>query len=142
MTASSGTRAPRLQNRRLPLLALIGGATGAVVNVAIALIAAALMGAAVQVAQPGTTVLQDLPLPAVIAASIIPAFVAAAVLWVLGRFVKAPIQIFQIIAGVIALMSLFSPFSLPVSLGSQLTLCAMHIVAALTITLALSRAKA
>ena len=137
MTASSGTRAPRLQNRRLPLLALIGGATGAVVNVAIAL-----MGAAVQVAQPGTTVLQDLPLPAVIAASIIPAFVAAAVLWVLGRFIKAPIQIFQIIAGVIALMSLFSPFSLPVSLGSQLTLCAMHIVAALTITLALSRAKA
>lgn len=136
------TRAPRLENRRLPLLALIGGVVGAVVNVAIALIAPALIGAAVQVAQPGTTVLQDLPLPAVIAASITPAFVAAAVLWLLGRFTKAPIQIFQIIAVVIALLSLFSPFSIPVGLGSQLALCAMHIVAALTITLALSKAKA
>lgn len=133
---------PRLENRRLLLLALIGGVTGAVINAAIALIAPVLIGGAVQVSQPGSAVLQDLPLPAVIAASIIPAFVAAGVLWLLGRFTKAPIQIFQIIAVVIALLSLISPFGIPVSLGSQLTLCLMHIVAAATITLALSRAKA
>ena len=140
MTAST-TTAPRLENRRLLPLALMGGAIGAVVNAAIALIAPALIGGAVQVSQPGSTVLQDLPLIAVIAASIIPAFVAAAVLWLLGRFTKTPVQIFQILAVVLALLSLISPFGIPTSLGAQLTLCLMHIVAAVTITLALSRAK-
>ena len=141
MTAST-TTAPRLENRRLLPLALMGGAIGAVVNAAIALIAPALIGGAVQVSQPGSTVLQDLPLIAVIAASIIPAFVAAAVLWLLGRFTKTPVQIFQILAVVLALLSLISPFGIPTSLGAQLTLCLMHIVAAATITLALSRARA
>ena len=131
----------RLENRRLLPLALVGGAIGAVINTAIALIAPALIGSAVQISRGGSP-LEDLPLIAVIAASIIPAFVAAAVLWLLGRFVKTPILIFQIIAAVITLLSLFSPFRIPVSLGAQLTLCLMHIVAAASITLALSRAKA
>ena len=141
MTAST-TTAPRLENRRLLPLALTGGAIGAAVNAAIALIAPALIGGAVQVSQPGSTVLQDLPLIAVIAASIIPAFVAAAVLWLLGRFTKTPVQIFQILAVVLALLSLISPFGIPTSLGAQLTLCLMHIVAAASITIALSRARA
>lgn len=141
MTAPTIASQPRLENRRLLPLAAAGGAIGAVINTAIALIAPALIGGAVQISRGGSP-LEDLPLIAVIAASIIPAFVAAAVLWLLARFVKTPILIFQIIAVVITLLSLFSPFRIPVSLGAQLTLCLMHIVAAASITLALSKAKA
>ena len=141
MTAPAAAKS-HLENRRLLPLALTGGVIGAVINAVIALIAPALIGGPVQVSQPGSTALQDLPLIAVIAASLIPAFVAALVLYLLGRFTKAPIQIFQITAGVLTFLSLFSPFAIPTSLGAQLTLCLMHLVAAASITLALSRAKA
>ncbi len=141
MTAPTTAFQARLENRRLLPLAAAGGAIGTVFNLAIALIAPALIGGAVQISRPSSP-LEDLPLIAVIAASIIPAFVAAAVLWLLGRLTKAPIQIFQIIAVVITVLSLFSPFGIPTTLGAQLTLCLMHIVAAASITLALSRAKA
>ena len=142
MTVSNPAAVTRLENRRLLPLALTGGVIGAVINTAIALLAPALIGGAIQVARPGETALQNLPLPAVIGASIIPALVGALVLWLLGRFTKTPVQIFQLIAVIITVLSLISPFGLPIGLGGQVLLCLMHIVAAGAITLALSRAKA
>jgi hypothetical protein len=130
-----------LETRRLLPLALTGGAIGAVANVIVFLIAPALIGGAVQVATPPTNTVQDLPIIAVALASIVPAIVAAGVLWALSRFTNAPLRIFQTLGVVIAALSLISPFGLPVSLGSKITLCIMHVVAAAAIILALSRAK-
>jgi Family of unknown function (DUF6069) len=132
----------RLETRQLLPLAAIGGIVGAALNVAVALVAPVLIGQPLQVIAPNSPEPQPLLLVAVILASIVPAFFAAGVLWLLGRFTRAPVRNFQILGGVFALLSLFGSLGMPVGLGTQLTLSLMHLIAAASIILALSRARA
>jgi Family of unknown function (DUF6069) len=130
-----------LETRRLLPLALTGGAIGAIINIVVFFIAPVIIGGAVQVATPPTNAVQDLPIFPVVMASLVPAFVGAGVLWLLNRFTSAPVRLFQILGAVIAVLSLVGPFGLPINLGSKITLCIMHLVAATSIVLVLSRAK-
>ena len=122
-------------------LALTGGVIGAIINALIFLIAPSIIGQAIQVVNPNTNLLEPLPLFAVIAASVVPAFAAAGLLLALQRFTKNPMSIFLGIGIVFALFSLIGPFTMPMTMGVKLTLNLMHLVAAASILAALSRAK-
>jgi hypothetical protein len=134
------TNNPSLETSRLLPLAATGGIIGAVINAALVLLAPSLLGQAIQAASPGSTA-QDVPVIVAMMASFIPAFAAAGVLWLLNKFTKTPLPIFQILGVILALLSLLSPLGLPVSTSSKVMLEIMHIVAATSIILALSRAK-
>lgn len=123
------------------LLALLGGIVAVIVNSLIALIAPSLIGQSMMIPNPSTNTLETLSLVAVIAASFIPAFVAAGFLLLLQRFTQNALQKFQIIAAVFACLSLFGPISLPISLGVKIALCLMHLGAAISIVGALSQTK-
>ena len=123
------------------LLALVGGIIGATANTLIALIAPGIIGQPLQAPNPSTNTLEAIPLFAVIAASLIPAFLGAGFLVLLQKFTKNPLQKFQLIAIVLALLSLISPMTLPTNLGGKMALGLMHLVAATSIVWALSRAR-
>jgi hypothetical protein len=72
-------------------------------------------------------------------ASFVPAFIAAALFAVLGRFVRQPVRAFVAIAAVFLLLSLGGPLSLPVTTGVKLALAAMHLIAGVLITALLVR---
>jgi hypothetical protein len=75
----------------------------------------------------------------VIFASVMPAFVAAGLLWLLGRFTAQPFSIFRIVA-VVGLVSSFVPFtSAPFSAQQIIVLGLMHVAAAIAITVSLDR---
>lgn len=78
---------------------------------------------------PGSEI-QHMPFFQVIIVSVLTSFVAAGVLALLNRFTARPITIFRVAAVVLLVLSLGAPFSMPVSLGIQLTLAAMHVVSA------------
>jgi Family of unknown function (DUF6069) len=123
------------------LLALVGGIIGAIINTLIALIAPGIIGQPLQAPNPSTKTLEAIPLFAVIAASLIPAFLGAGFLVLLQRFTTNPLQKFQIIAVTFALLSLISPMTLPINLGGKMALSLMHLVAAASIVWSLSRAR-
>jgi len=130
-------RSERIVGRRLPLAALIGGGISVVANVVLFFIVEAL---GVDMTGPfmgpdGPTV----PLSPVQVAivSFFPAFVGAALLWVLNRFTPRPITIFIAIAAIFTLLSIGAPATLPVASNLQVALGLMHIVSAVAITWAL-----
>jgi hypothetical protein len=122
-------------------LALTGGAIGAVINTLIILLAPSIIGEAIQVPNPSTNALEPLPLFAVIAASIVPAFIGLGILLLLQRFTKNSMTIFLSIGVVFTLLSLIGPFTMPINFGVKIALNLMHLVAAASILVALSRAK-
>lgn len=89
--------------------------------------------------QPG----QPLTILPVIMASIFPLIVGSLVFYLFERFTRSGFKIFAIIALVLMVLSLVSPFAgIPnVTLGYSLVLCAMHIVAALSLLYFIRRAK-
>jgi hypothetical protein len=121
------------------LLALIGGVIGAIINSLIALIAPSLTGQALTVPNPSTQVLENLPLFAIIAASIVPSFVGAGVLLLLRRFFPNGTQIFQIFGAVLAVLSCIPAFGMPITNEVKVVLSVMHLVAAAAIVLTLTR---
>ncbi len=123
------------------LLALIGGIVGAVINILIALIAPSLIGQSLQIPNPSTNVLEPLPLFAVITASLVPAFIGAGVLLGLKKFFTNGTRVFQIVGVVFALLSLIGPMTMPMSNEIKIVLNLMHLVAAASIIIALSRYK-
>ncbi len=124
------------------ILSLIGGIIAAVLNTVIALIAPSILGQDILIPNRSTNILEPLPLFAVIAASLVPAFAAAAVLLGLQKFTKNPIGIFQITAIILTVLSLFPLATLNISLGIKIALGLMHIVAAASIVGTLTRPKA
>lgn len=126
------------QTSNIWILALIGGIIGATINAIIALLAPSLTGQSLLVPNPNTNLVEQLPLFAVIAASLIPAFVGAGVLLGLQKLSNQGIRVFQIIGVVIALLSLVGPITMPISTEIKIVLNLMHLVAASSIIVALS----
>ena len=121
---------------KIPLAALLGGVIAVVANVAFFLIIGA-AGLTPRVPSDGMSgPLVPVPIGAVIGASLAPALGAGILLALLARFTRRPILIFQIIAGILLVISL--PVFLPNSLGERALLSVMHVIAASAITWALS----
>ncbi len=122
------------------IVGLLGGLVAGVANLLLYFITAALFSLPYQVpvGGPGSAP-APLPLFAIVAACCVPGLIAGALYWVLGRFTKRATMIFVWIAIVFALFSLAGPLTLPIDLGTQLALAAMHLVAAPIITLGLLR---
>lgn len=71
-----------------------------------------------------------LKLPPVILASLIGVLVGGIVFAVIARFSKKPISVFQIVAAVVLILSLATPFQIPnAPLGMVLLLELMHLIA-------------
>ena len=128
----------RVDTRRLPIAALMAGAVSAAANFMLYLITTTALGTAIEVqmggAQSPVTPLGAAP---VIIMSALPALLAAGLLWLLNRFITRPFFVFQVIAVVVALISLGGPLMLQVGLASKIVLSLMHIVAAVAIVLVL-----
>jgi hypothetical protein len=129
----SPTRRERIATGRLPRATLIAGALAAVLNVIVFYIATVLgvdlTGPFMGPEAPPIT----LAPVQVIISSAVPALGAGLLLWLLGRFTPRPITIFAAIVVVLGLLSLGAPLTLPVSTAIQVTLGAMHVVAATAI---------
>ena len=89
--------------------------------------------------QPG----QPLTIVPVIMASFVPLIIGGGVFYLFERFTGNGFKIFAIIALVLMVFSLVSPFTMipNVTFGYSLVLCAMHIVAAISLLYFISRAK-
>lgn len=144
MISSSTLRAEanRISTQRLPRAAITGALLAATANAIIFLVATGALGLAVEVQMGGPqSPVTPLTVVPVILMSAIPAALAAGLLWLLARFVARPFFVFQIVAAVLALLSLGGPLSLQVGPASKAVLGLMHIVAAVAIVGALRRAK-
>jgi Family of unknown function (DUF6069) len=127
------------QPNNIWLLALTGGAIAAPINSVLALLAPTLIGQPIQIPNPNTQVLENLPLFAVITASLVPSFAAAGVLLLLRRLTATGTRIFQILGAVLALLSCIPTFTMPISPQVKIILSVMHLVAATSIVLTLTR---
>lgn len=83
--------------------------------------------------------LAPLALPAVIVASVMPAFAAAIVLALLPRFTRDPFRVFRVLAVALLVLSCVPVLLLDAAFSTKLILVAMHGVSAWTITWALLR---
>jgi hypothetical protein len=89
---------------------------------------------------PGSTDLQPIGLPAVVAASAIASLAAWVLLVLLERRSRRPARTWRIIAAVVLVVSYGGPLlGTGVPLGSRLTLAAMHTVVALILFMGLPR---
>jgi hypothetical protein len=140
MTATTATRnAGKAGIGRALIVGLVAGLVAGIANLVVYFISRAL-GAPflVPLGDPTSTPV-DLPIIAVVVASTIPGLVAGLLYWALGRFTGNATRIFLIISAVVALVSLFPPMTLPIDLGTRLSLSLMHLVAAPIIALGLVR---
>ena len=123
---------------RLLAYGAVAGVAAAVLN-AVVYLAASLLGAIpfdVEIPNTGGPLL----LGAVVIFSFVPALLAAVLLAPLGRLVSRPMRVFTIVAIVVFVLSLYTPFSIPgAPLAMILALDLMHLVAAVTIVVVLRR---
>jgi hypothetical protein len=86
---------------------------------------------------------QPLTLTPVIMASIVPTLIAACVFFLFERFTNNGYKIFSIVAIVLLLLSLVSPFMAVqgIAFGYSIVLCIMHIVVVLSLLYFIKRAK-
>ena len=89
--------------------------------------------------QPG----QPLTLAAVIMASIVPLIIGSVVFYLFERFLRSGFKIFAVIALILMMLSLPSPFIMipGATFGYSLVLCVMHVVAALSLLYFVRRSK-
>lgn len=114
-------------NRPRPLLGAAAGALLAlVVNTIVFFAGGAILGTSIQASTDGATA-SDVPYVAVVASSVLPLFIGAGVLWLLGRFTASALRVWTIIAIVLTVLSLSGPLFLPVDIGSKIALILMHI---------------
>lgn len=130
----------RVATPKLLPAALIGGGLGALVNVVLFFVLTPLLGASPIMVQPTPDMAAiELTFVPVIIASLLPAFVAAGLLWLLGRFTAQPYTIFRIVA-VVGLVLSFGPFAASLFSAQQIVVLGlMHVVAAITIAGALDQ---
>jgi hypothetical protein len=115
-------------------IALAAGAAAFIGNLIVFFIAQNLLGVSPAVPQfPDNTTLVPLSIGQLLAASIVPALAAAVLLAILGRFVKRPFPLFQIIAAIILLLSFGGPLTLPLGGAEKAVLAVMHLVTAVAI---------
>ncbi|GAB4124620.1 MAG: hypothetical protein Fur005_49400 [Roseiflexaceae bacterium] len=137
MAATLSSTTPSVAFRKIPVAALIGGGIGAIVNLII-LFATRAIGITTWVVTPQSPDPVPVPEIAVLMASFMPSIFAGIVYAIMARFLKQPARIFQIIAVVLAVLSLGSVIPLPVDSTSKVILSIMHFVAAGAITWSLT----
>lgn len=129
MTTTTSTAAPTTALHLRPGLGwLLGSGLALALNLSILLVANLVLDGSVQVAQPGGAP-EDLAVVAVVAASVLPLALGALGLAVLARLLGAPraLRVWSIIVGVVAVLSIGGPATLPVTAGSIAALAAMHL---------------
>lgn len=78
---------------------------------------------------------EPLAVSAVVISTLVPALFGTVLFAVLGRFTRRPVRIFRIVAVVVLVLSLVTPFTIPgITAGMILVLLLMHVVAAAVIT--------
>ncbi len=118
--------------------AAIAGIVGAVLNTVVYYIARAAGAVTDAIAIRDGQPLMLLP---VIMGSIVPAFVAALLLFVLGKFTKNAVTIFTWVSIVFLVVSMMGPFGTPgLPMGMRITLAVMHVVPAVVILYFLRKA--
>ncbi len=120
--ASSSTTHPSVVGK--------GAAIGAVLAVVINIIVFVIFNAGdpLQVVMQGDTEASDLPIGAVIAASIFPLIIGAIGLVVLERLRPNGLRIWTILVAVLVVLSMAGPIGLDVDSTSKLALAIMHVV--------------
>lgn len=121
--ASAGTQ-------KLLYLAPIAGSIAALLNAVLFFIGASMGAVPATVRIPDANG-QPLTLVPVLISSVMPALVAGLVLFLLIRFTKKPLRIFNSVAAVVLLLSFASPFTIPnITTGMIVLLELMHVVVA------------
>jgi len=120
---------------------LFGSAGALVLNSVIFFGANAALAGSIQTAQSGQAPV-DLPYAAVLAASVIPVFVGAAVLWGLLRFTRLGLPAWSILALAVAVLSVGAPLTAPIDGGSKIALSLMHLATGAAAILGQRRAVA
>lgn len=128
-TTTSTTTTPATALRLRPAVGgLLGAGMALALNLTLLLVANLVLDGSVQVAQPGGAP-EDLAVVAVVAASVLPMAIGALGLAVLARLLGAPraLRVWSIIVGVVAVLSIGGPATLPVTVGSIAALATMHL---------------
>lgn len=128
-TTTAAARAGQTTIGRTLLVGLGAGLAAGVANLLVYALGRAL-GAPflVPMGGPGSAA-APLPLLAIVVACALPGLAAAALYWALGRFTARATTIFLAVAAIFALVSLAGPLTLPIDLGTRLSLASMHLVA-------------
>lgn len=105
--------------------AAIGSAIALVANLIVFVIGNA--GAPLQVVVGGDTEASDLPVGAVIGASIVPLLLGAIGLWLAYRFLPKSFTIWSAVVAVLAVVSIVGPLGLDIDTGSKVALTVMHL---------------
>ena len=112
---------------------VLAAVVAAVANLAVFFVAREVFGISFDMPYRGSE-LEPLPPGMVVAASAVPALVAAALFGLLGLFLQRPLRVFQVIALLALLASFGGPLSLSdVGTSTRVGLIAMHVVAAAAI---------
>ena len=117
--------------RSTPAFAVL--AKGAAIGSAIALVANLIVfvignaGAPLQVVVGNATEASDLPVGAVIGASIVPLLVGAVGLWLAYRFLPKSLTVWSAVVAVLAVVSIAGPLGLDIDTGSKVALAVMHV---------------
>ena len=139
MTAvAAAPRSGRVASRKLLWAGPLAGVAAAAGNLAVFGLASAALNLPLAMPAMGPTPAAPLNIAQVVISSFLPALVAAGLLALLARFTARPVRVFQIIAGVVLVLSLGAPLTLQADLSTRLVLLAMHVVAGLVITGVLS----
>jgi hypothetical protein len=129
MTTTTNATTPVTTLRLRPAIGgLLGAGLALALNLTLLLVANLVLDGSVQVAQPGGAP-EDLAVVAVVAASVLPMAIGALGLAVLARLLGAPraLRVWSITVGVVAVLSIGGPATLPVAAGSIAALAAMHL---------------
>jgi uncharacterized BrkB/YihY/UPF0761 family membrane protein len=130
-SAASPAERDTLAARSTPAFAVL--AKGAAIGTAIALVANLIVfvigntGAPLQVVVGSDTEASDLPVGAVIGASIVPLVLGAVGLWLAYRFLPKSFTVWSAVVAVLAVVSIFGPFGLDIDTGSKVALAVMHV---------------
>jgi hypothetical protein len=131
--ASTGTGSPA--RAALPAgpvwrAGLLAAIAATVVNAVAWLVLQQLLDAGLQIPrEPGSTVLQSLPLAPVLLITLVSGLLGALVLWLLTRRGPSGVRLWVILAVAYGVISGFAAFSVDVSLGRQLGLFLFHLLA-------------
>lgn len=131
-----------VSSKRLWWAALLAAIASAAGNIIVLLMGRYLFNVSFLMPTPGSPEQAPLGIGHVALFSSVPAFAAAGLLLVLGRYTARPLRVFWIVAGIVLLVSFIPDFLLPVDTGTMIGLIVMHVVSASVIVGLLTNAVA
>ena len=138
ITVSAPTYA---SSKRVWWVALLAAIASAVGNIIVLLMGQYLFNVSFLMPTPGALEQAPLGLGHVALLSSVPAFAAAGLLLLLGRYTARPLRVFWIVAGIVLLVSFIPDFLLPVDTGTRIGLLVMHVVSAVVIVGVMTNAE-